>query len=135
MVSGKILQKHGWKQGRAISLAKDAAAALADADVGLDRGAILDRLDAVRSAPAAFLDDPVLGPLATELDRKAREQAEREERPELHAEPLPYHTWGREAIDTGALDQMDAAMRLPITVAGALMPDAHVGYGLPIGGV
>ena len=26
-------------------------------------------------------------------------------------------------------------MRLPITVSGALMPDAHVGYGLPIGGV
>lgn len=26
-------------------------------------------------------------------------------------------------------------MRLPITVAGALMPDAHQGYGLPIGGV
>nr|WP_075831005.1 RtcB family protein [Deinococcus marmoris] len=26
-------------------------------------------------------------------------------------------------------------MRLPITRAGALMPDAHVGYGLPIGGV
>ena len=31
--------------------------------------------------------------------------------------------------------QMDNAMRLPISVAGALMPDAHVGYGLPIGGV
>ena len=30
---------------------------------------------------------------------------------------------------------MDAASRLPIAVAGALMPDAHVGYGLPIGGV
>ena len=26
-------------------------------------------------------------------------------------------------------------MRLPISVAGALMPDAHLGYGLPIGGV
>src|SRR5436305_9655852 len=30
---------------------------------------------------------------------------------------------------------MDAAMRLPISVAGALMPDAHPGYALPIGGV
>ncbi len=26
-------------------------------------------------------------------------------------------------------------MQVTITVAGALMPDAHVGYGLPIGGV
>jgi tRNA-splicing ligase RtcB len=30
---------------------------------------------------------------------------------------------------------MDNSMRLPVSVAGALMPDAHVGYGLPIGGV
>src|SRR5512147_2855018 len=30
---------------------------------------------------------------------------------------------------------MNNAMRLPVSVAGALMPDAHVGYGLPIGGV
>ncbi len=30
---------------------------------------------------------------------------------------------------------MENACRLPVSVAGALMPDAHVGYGLPIGGV
>ena len=30
---------------------------------------------------------------------------------------------------------MENAMRLPVAMAGALMPDAHVGYGLPIGGV
>jgi tRNA-splicing ligase RtcB len=30
---------------------------------------------------------------------------------------------------------MEVAMKLPVTVAGALMPDAHHGYGLPIGGV
>jgi tRNA-splicing ligase RtcB len=135
MITGKTLQARGWKQGRTIGLAKAAAAALADADAGLDSDAVLARLDAVRESPAAFLDDPILGPLATELDRAAREKAEREERPELRGEPLSYHTWGREAIDTGAIDQMDAAMRLPVAVAGALMPDAHVGYGLPIGGV
>ena len=53
----------------------------------------------------------------------------------MHAQPLPYDVWGAEQIDPGAIAQMDAAMRLPVTVAGALMPDAHVGYGLPIGGV
>ena len=31
--------------------------------------------------------------------------------------------------------QMEKACLLPVAVAGALMPDAHVGYGLPIGGV
>ena len=45
-----------------------------------------------------------------------------------------YKTWGTD-IDPEAKAQMDAAISLPITVAGALMPDAHVGYGLPIGGV
>jgi tRNA-splicing ligase RtcB len=30
---------------------------------------------------------------------------------------------------------MERAVRLPVSVMGALMPDAHVGYGLPIGGV
>ena len=30
---------------------------------------------------------------------------------------------------------MGKACLLPVAVAGALMPDAHVGYGLPIGGV
>lgn len=49
--------------------------------------------------------------------------------------PLEYPTWGRRFIDPQAVQQMDNAMRLPISVAGALMPDAHVGYGLPIGGV
>lgn len=46
-----------------------------------------------------------------------------------------YHIWGKDQIDQAAIEQMDNAMRLPVSVAGALMPDAHVGYGLPIGGV
>ncbi|WP_419032672.1 RtcB family protein [Dysgonomonas gadei] len=49
--------------------------------------------------------------------------------------PLPYKTYGGKFIESLAKQQMELAMRLPITVAGALMPDAHAGYGLPIGGV
>ncbi len=48
--------------------------------------------------------------------------------------PAPWQRWGDD-IDPAALEQMAAACRLPVSVAGALMPDAHVGYGLPIGGV
>lgn len=51
-----------------------------------------------------------------------------------HLPRAPWKPWG-ENLDATALAQMDAASRLPIAVAGALMPDAHVGYGLPIGGV
>jgi len=54
---------------------------------------------------------------------------------DLRAERLPYAIFGREHIEEGALLQMETAASLPIAVAGALMPDAHQGYGLPIGGV
>lgn len=48
---------------------------------------------------------------------------------------IPFNIYGREHIEETALHQMYQAARLPISVAGALMPDAHSGYGLPIGGV
>lgn len=54
---------------------------------------------------------------------------------DLLDEPLMYKTYGEKFIETLAKQQMNLAMRLPVTVAGALMPDAHAGYGLPIGGV
>lgn len=53
----------------------------------------------------------------------------------LRDEPLAYKTYGGKFIETIAKQQMELAMRLPVTLGGALMPDAHAGYGLPIGGV
>ena len=46
----------------------------------------------------------------------------------------PHTIWG-ENLEPDALKQLRNACTLPVAVAGALMPDAHVGYGLPIGGV
>src|SRR5690606_8255713 len=54
---------------------------------------------------------------------------------ELKEKGDAYKVYGAEHIEQGAIDQMEIAMKLPVTVAGALMPDAHQGYGLPIGGV
>jgi tRNA-splicing ligase RtcB len=48
--------------------------------------------------------------------------------------PARYQQWGQD-IEPQSIEQMENACRLPIAVAGALMPDAHLGYGLPIGGV
>lgn len=48
--------------------------------------------------------------------------------------PAPWRRWGDD-IAPAALAQMEDAARLPVSVRGALMPDAHPGYGLPIGGV
>lgn len=46
----------------------------------------------------------------------------------------PYRIWGRD-LEPDAVRQLQNACKLPVAVYGALMPDAHVGYGLPIGGV
>jgi tRNA-splicing ligase RtcB len=40
--------------------------------------------------------------------------------------------WG-EGLEAEAVNQMADACRLPVSLAGALMPDAHIGYSLPIG--
>jgi len=130
-ISGKILKYNNWPDGRVIGLAKKAAEDLAGR--GADRQAILARLDSVRQDPGAFLADPLMADLARECIRLARKDEPQPE--ELRLRPLAYPVWGREYIDGASIAQMDNAMRLPVSVAGALMPDAHVGYGLPIGGV
>lgn len=45
-----------------------------------------------------------------------------------------YRSWGID-LEASAIQQMENACVLPVSVKGALMPDAHCGYGLPIGGV
>ncbi len=47
---------------------------------------------------------------------------------------IPWTQWGTD-LEPTALDQMRRACSLPISRAAALMPDAHPGFGLPIGGV
>lgn len=54
---------------------------------------------------------------------------------EINDSPLPYKIYGAENIDQLAIDQIKLAMRLPVSLSGALMPDGCAGYGLPIGGV
>ena len=54
---------------------------------------------------------------------------------ELRKDPFPYIVYGSCHIDELAKSQMEMAMRLPVTLSGALMPDGCAGYGLPIGGV
>lgn len=131
MITGKILKLNNWPDGKIIGLAKQVAAELADQ--GLERELILARLEAVRLNPGPYLAEPLMADLARECIRLAPKAEDK--LTELRESPLPYPIWGREAIDDGSLAQMDNAMRLPVSVAGALMPDAHIGYGLPIGGV
>jgi tRNA-splicing ligase RtcB len=80
---------------------------------------------AVVADPRAHEADPIWGEFARELVT---------ERTPVAREPISYRTWGND-IDTAAHEQMRVACQVPNAVGAALMPDAHVGYGLPIGGV
>jgi tRNA-splicing ligase RtcB len=78
--------------------------------------------------PGAFLGDECWKALAESL-LDFRNSADC-----IPSEPLAYPTWGG-CIGEAAHEQMKLACQLPVARAGALMPDAHMGYGLPIGGV
>ncbi len=75
--------------------------------------------------PSAYFADELRAPLARAIYRPPFTP---------RAELAPWRQWG-EGLEADAVKQMANACALPIAVAGALMPDAHVGYGLPIGGV
>lgn len=86
-------------------------------------------LQKVLQEPEAYREDEHLGKIAEKLI------VEENTAIALKETPMDYAVYGKEFIEEGAISQMNYAMRLPVTVAGALMPDAHQGYGLPIGGV
>jgi len=75
--------------------------------------------------PTAFFADELRAPLAQAIHRPAFTP---------RMELAPWRQWG-EGLEPEAVKQMSNACALPVAVAGALMPDAHLGYGLPIGGV
>ena len=89
------------------------------------RKEIKDRLKQVVDDPKLFVGDAIFDAMAQELlsgDALA------------DTEPIEYARWGTD-IDEAAFRQMEDACQIPGAVGAAVMPDAHVGYGLPIGGV
>ena len=92
---------------------------------GGDRDQIESLVQAVVDDPAAYIDDPMRGAFARAL---------RDGHVVSRTEPVPWKQWGAD-LDPNSIQQMENACLLPVSLKGALMPDAHLGYGLPIGGV
>ncbi|MHC1767195.1 MAG: RtcB family protein [Verrucomicrobiia bacterium] len=92
---------------------------------GGDKTRLEEEVNAIIANPSAFTEDSLRGELAKALLNAP---------PPPRTEPINYRQWG-EGLEDEAVMQMEKACLLPVAVAGALMPDAHVGYGLPIGGV
>jgi tRNA-splicing ligase RtcB len=106
------------------------AATKAAALAGVKKGKLRDALKAALAAPEEHCEDPCFWVLARAIleSRDARDNFRERDA------PAPYARWGDD-LDAAAIEQMEQSCRLPISVRGALLPDAHVGYGLPIGGV
>lgn len=128
MLRGKDLIKIGYPEGKAIGIAINTVLKYFRRS---DKEEIFSILKAVLADPKKFVDDSIWNKTALALvpsEKKSRVH-------ELLKNRIEYPIYGAAEIEEGARNQMEIAMKLPVTLAGALMPDAHQGYGLPIGGV
>lgn len=110
---------------------KAAGTAVRDARaMGIPKRDIPDLITAVVENPADYTNDDLFGGLANAI------LAQHTPIPTFkpRSQPAPFHIWG-EGLEAGSIEQIENAVQLPVSVRGALMPDAHIGYGLPIGGV
>jgi tRNA-splicing ligase RtcB (3'-phosphate/5'-hydroxy nucleic acid ligase) len=97
---------------------------------GLDKTETRKIIANLAKEPESYKEDPRYGQLAQLIIDERQGPPPFDER----KEPARYKKWGTD-LDPESVKQMENACRLPVAVSGALMPDAHVGYGLPIGGV
>lgn len=121
----RTLENLGLIQREELAAAQNAARRARES--GLSKHAVLERLREVVAAPEAALEDPYFSELAKLLIQ---------EPPETYTlqSDLDFEQYNPD-IDAEAVQQMANACMLPISRKAALMPDAHLGYGLPIGGV
>jgi tRNA-splicing ligase RtcB len=125
-IRGKDLVKIGYKQGPWIGLALDA----------MSKGSLKHASDKERMEVA---EEVLVNPEAfreVEYWNKVVEKMYPPKSPTaLREQAVPVEIYGSGLIEEGAYHQIYQAAKLPISYKAALMPDAHQGYGLPIGGV
>ncbi len=128
-LTGKELRAIGFSEGPVISIAMNT---MQKNFKHHSKEEALEILKRILEKPEEFKDDPIFSAIADQLIPKpAAAGAELS----LNKTGIQFNVFGQEYIQEGAMHQMYTAAKLPIAVAGALMPDAHSGYGLPIGGV
>lgn len=94
---------------------------------------LLDLLQDIQNNPEAFLADESTSKIAEKII--GREKHVSFKSYELRDEAIFFKAYGGKGIEQSAKKQMEIASQLPVSIQGALMPDAHRGFGLPIGGV
>ena len=129
-MNGDDLKAIGYAEGKVIRMVLDI---IENNYASQEKEEVLNLFKQVVLHPEQFLDHAVLKHIAQTLIEDT--QAAETDRIPLKETGINYAVFGADYIEAGAVKQMEIAMKLPVAVAGALMPDAHQGYGLPIGGV
>lgn len=129
-LTGKELRAIGYPEGPVISVAMNTMQKAYKLE---SKEHALYILKEIITAPHNYAGDEVLGVIAKQLLPKPQDVDG--VAISLNQNGIHFNIFGQEHIEEGALHQMYQAAKLPVAVAGALMPDAHSGYGLPIGGV
>ncbi|HVU97446.1 MAG TPA: RtcB family protein [Puia sp.] len=126
---GKDIRALGYPEGPVISIAMN----IMEKEYKFEKEeVVMNLLREVLAAPVEYANDAVLGLIAQQLlPKQSPEGAE----VSLNQTGVAFTVFGGQNIEQSAMNQMYQAAKLPVAVAGALMPDAHAGYGLPIGGV
>lgn len=127
-MKSRELAQLGIPQGEARTLAREAVR-MAQRE-GLHKNEIPHLLKLVAADARSYLNHPIWGSLAQVIGAEKSAQ----EAFQAQVQSAPFQVWGAD-LDPSSLEQMQNAVQLPVAVRGAMMPDAHVGYGLPIGGV
>ncbi|RTL57288.1 MAG: RtcB family protein [Sphingobacteriales bacterium] len=128
-LTGKQIRAIGYPEGPVVSVAMHVMCTKFKHHSEADALEILKQL---LNAPENYLNDETLKPIAEKLMPQPEAEGQTIS---LNQTGIQFNVFGQEHIEEGARQQMYQAAKLPISVAGALMPDAHSGYGLPIGGV
>ncbi len=128
-LTGKELRAIGYPEGPVISVAMKV---MEKNYKHQKKGEALAILKNIQAQPAMFVEDEILSPIAKLLLPK---ESANDDEIVLLNNGVHFNIFGAEYIEESALQQMHNAARLPVSIAGALLPDAHSGYGLPIGGV
>ena len=97
---------------------------------------IINVLIEILNRPGDYVENEIFNGLAKIIyEKNISVEIKKTNEFQLSTRPVTFEIFGADLIEKLAIDQMSVAMRLPITKSGSLMPDAHAGYGLPIGGV
>ncbi|MDM1521294.1 RtcB family protein [Myroides odoratimimus] len=126
-LSGRDFIKIGFPQNNTINIALGQVNRYKKKE---NKNNILEEAKLVLKNPDSYIGDGIWGKVAESMIKQVEVKKH-----QLNTNRVPFSIYGEDAIDEQTKYQLFTALKLPVAVQGALMPDAHYGYGLPIGGV